>query len=186
MHVAGDSAPRRSGGSRCLLGADGLEGRQQTHAPPVIGEIGPGSRGSRECFPEHLAQQATDQMARLAVHRAQLLLRVLGDGGTASKTDGSVPDSDGICYQANPSAEPRRTDPPQFNPERLVPKAFKNGVPKLGVVNPCVYVPGWQIMLVLRLAVARSNGVKQHPTVVPYEADSRVGLRVDCSGRERP
>src|SRR5687768_11060101 len=79
MHVAGDSAPRRSGGSRCLLGADGLEGRQQTHAPPVIGEIGPGSRGSRECFTEHLAQQAADQMARLGVHGAQLLLRVLGD-----------------------------------------------------------------------------------------------------------
>ena len=106
--------------------------------------------------------------------------------GTASKTDGSVADSDAICYQANSGAEPRRTDRPQFYPELLIPKAFKKGVTKLGVVNPCVYVPGWPNKLVLRLAVARSNGVKQHATVVTYDADSRVGLRVYRSGRERP
>jgi hypothetical protein len=80
----------------------------------------------------------------------------------------------------------RSTDSPQFYPERFVPKAFIKSVSKLGIVNPGENEPGWPIILVLRLAVTRSDGVKQHSTVVTYDADPWVRLWICYSGRKRP
>ncbi len=109
-----------------------------------------------------------------------------GEPPAALKTDGDATDPDATSCQANPRAGPWRTDPPQFHPQRLVPKTSKEGIAELGVANPGEDEPRWPVEFVLRLIVARPDGVEQHPSVVTYDADSRVGLGVNRSGLKRP